>query len=136
MPGVTNYVPYTPSPNTAVVNDQNPGAGFYLIAAQTQENVPRSDVPTLTSILRPVGLQEVSYILQYFTMAAISAAIDLEYCDNSPALQLQYFGAYVDNAFMVAGSVGISPVSGDRGILAVRWTQRTVALAQLVDCNA
>lgn len=131
MAGINNYVPYTPSPNVAVTNDQAP-SGFYLISAQTGENAPRSDTPTLTGILRTVGIPEVMYTLQYFTLSKVSTALTQEYVDNDPALQLVYFGDYIDNAMLIGIDIAVQPATGDRGLLAMRVTQNIVALGQRI----
>jgi len=132
---MNNFTAHVPSPSTTVTNDQAPW-GFLLLSAQSGENVPRQDIPTLTGVLRTVGLPEITYDLKYFTMDAVASALALEYVDTATVLELVYFGVAVDNVFMIGLDIAIQPVDGDRGILAMLVTQHLVALAQRVDYGA
>lgn len=129
MPSLNNYTSHAPSPNCAVTNGAEP-AGFLLISAQPQENVPVDEIPTLTRLLRPVGLPTVGYSLRYFTMSAVTSALAEEYAQSSPALQFAYFGKFVNNVFMIGGSLQASPVAEGNGVVALTLVQNLIALSQ------
>ena len=134
MPGVVNYSPQTPSPATTVtatVNDVAiPGSQFHLVSASTQEQTPVQEISTLAGLLRAVGLPTVTYQLRYVTMDAITAALTTEYVNSSPALQLEYFGSFVNNAFLVGVQIDVQEVAEGHGLLMLGVTQSIVALSQ------
>lgn len=133
MPSSHNYTAVVPSPATEIDNALAP-TGFVLIDAGTQEQVPRSDIPTLEGILRVVGLQLLQYNFRYFTMDSVATAPALEHLDQAgDPKSLSYFGEPVDNPYLVGGGFEIAPAAGDRGVLALQWAQNFVALSQRAD---
>jgi len=125
-----NYTAVTPSPNVSLTNPDAP-SGFDLISCSVQEDPPREDIPTLTGILRAVGLPRVRYQLTYFTMDAVPAATLLTE-DTSGVSGFIYCGKTLDNVYLVGGALRVAPTGGDRGIKGVTYAQVFAALGQRV----
>ena len=130
MASVNRYVAYTPAPSQTISNDKAP-SGWELVSAMTTPNVPRQDISVLSGVLRAVGLPSITYALEYFTMDA-ATDLTIEYCAETPALQLSYFGEYVDNVYLVGGQLSVAPVAGGHGVCASRFVQNIIALGQRV----
>jgi hypothetical protein len=123
-----NYTSVTPSPDVSITNSAEPGVGWNLISCTPREEPPRGDIPTLTGIVRAVGLPQVTYQLQYFTMGTIAAGVVLQ--EDTNGVALTYCGKDLDNVFLVGGGLRIAPAAGGRGILGVTYTQVMAALGQ------
>ena len=130
MASVNRYVSKTPSPSQTITNNKAP-TDWDLVSARTTPSAPREDISVLSGVLRAVGLPVISYALEYFTMDA-ATAVTIEYCAQSPAMQLNYFGEDVDNVYLIGGQLSVSPAGGGHGILAARMVQNVVALSQRV----
>ena len=130
MASVNRYVAYTPAPSQTISNDQAP-SGWELVSARTTPNVPREDISVLSGVLRAVGLVSITYAIEYFTMDA-DDTLTTEYCAETPALQLSYFGKFVDNVYLVGGQLSVAPAAGGHGICAARFVQNILSLGQRV----